>query len=411
LDGHSTARLAPVGSASRLEAIDVLRGFALLGILIMNIRSMSMITAAYFFPTAYGDLTGVNLIVWWAGDLLANRKFMTIFSLLFGAGILLQSERAQAAGRSFAWMHYRRMFWLLLIGLVHAYLFWDGDILVTYALCGLVLYPARKLRPRALIIIGLVILAIGSGLMLMSGLTAPYWGERELAEFEATWQPSPEKVQAEIEAMTGNWLGEVRHRFPKVVEMHLFVIPFHMLWRGLGGMFLGMALFKMGLLQELPRRTLRLWLILAVVVGLPLTALGAVRQFQSGWDPVTAFFVDSQFGYWASLLVALGWIALVQLGLQRGWMPALRARLAAVGRTALSNYLLHTLVCTTIFNGRGFGFFGEVPRWGQVLVVVGVWILQLWLAPWWLARFRFGPMEWLWRSLSYWRLQPMRRSG
>lgn len=173
---HQT-RLAPVPPTSPLDTLDVLCGFALLVILVMNIRTFAMISATYFFPTAYGDLTGANLLVWWAGDLLASRKFMTIFSLLFGAGIVLQSGKAEAAGRSFRGLNFRRMFWLLLIGLAHAYLLWDGDTLVTYAVAGLFLYPARRLRPRTLIVLGLVILAVGGALSLLGGWSAGYWGE------------------------------------------------------------------------------------------------------------------------------------------------------------------------------------------------------------------------------------------
>jgi len=170
-----------------------------------------------------------------------------------------------------------------------------------------------------------------------------------------------------------------------------------------------MALYKWKLLSGGLRRTHIVWMVLGVFVGLPVSAWGAWRQFASGWEPISAFLVDSQFGYWASLLVALGWAGLVFVFIERRWLLGLQTRLAAIGRTALSNYLLQTLLCTTLFYGRGFGIFGEVSRIGQMGVVLAVWVLQLWLAPWWLKRFRFGPAEWLWRSLTYWQRQPMRR--
>ena len=127
----------PVAPGERIRSLDVLRGFAVLGILIMNVQSFSMPGAAYLNPTAWGDLTGINLAVWLAGHVLADQKFLTLFSILFGAGVCLFAERAEArSGRSAA-VHYRRMFWLLVFGLAHAYFLWVGDILVPYALCGL----------------------------------------------------------------------------------------------------------------------------------------------------------------------------------------------------------------------------------------------------------------------------------
>ena len=402
-------KLKPLEPNQRIESLDVLRGFALLGILVMNIKTFAMIGAAYFFPTSFGDLTGANLFVWWTADLLANRKFMTIFSFLFGAGVVLQGARSEGANQSFAGMYYRRLFWLLLMGLAHAYLLWEGDILVTYALCGVLLYPLRKVRPGRLVALGLVILAVGSALSLAGGLTEHLWETEQLEEFRADWQPSPEVVEAELAAKRGSWLAEIRFRFPHVLEFHLVVIPWYLFWRGLGVMLLGMALFKWGVLQGRRPGLNYLWIVLGVLVGLPLTALGAFRQFASGWDPVPAFMLDSQFGYWASLPVALGWVGLVHLCLEKGWLRGLAGRLAAIGRTALSNYLLQTILCTTLFYGRGFGLFGSVSRIGQMGVVVGVWFVQLWLAPWWLARFQYGPVEWLWRSLSYWQRQAMRR--
>jgi uncharacterized protein len=145
----------PIRPSQRIVALDALRGFAILGILIMNIQSFAMIEAAYFNPTAYGDLTGLNKWVWILSHMLADQKFMTIFSMLFGAGIILFTTRAEAKGRSALKLHYRRTFWLLVIGLLHAYLLWTGDILVPYALCALVVVLFRKWSPTMLAIVGL----------------------------------------------------------------------------------------------------------------------------------------------------------------------------------------------------------------------------------------------------------------
>lgn len=401
------SRMLPVAETDRIVAIDVLRGFALLGILIMNIQSFAMIEAAYFFPTSFGDLTGANLGVWWLSDLLANRKFMTLFSLLFGAGVLLQTQRADAEGRSFRGIYYRRIFWLWIFGLIHSYIFWVGDILVTYAVAAVFLYPMRKIGPGKLLTIALIVLAVGSGLSVMSGLTAESWDTN--GEFAGDWFPSEHDIDEELTAMRGSWLDEIRHRAPNTLELHIWVIPFHLFWRGLGVMLMGMALYKWGLLAAGRRRAFNMWMVLGLLVGLPLTAYGAWRSFASDWEPVSAFFLDAQFGYWGSLLIALGWAGLVFTVINRGWLAGLQRRLAAVGRTAFSNYLLQTLICTTLFYGRGFGLFGSVSRVGQLGIVVAIWVLQLWLAPLWLKRFRYGPMEWLWRTLAYLKRPVMRR--
>src|SRR5262245_47254167 len=172
---------APVEEASRIAPNDVLRGFALLGILVMNIQSFSMIDVAYINPTAYGDLTGANYWVWVLCHVFADLKFMSIFSMLFGAGILLMTERVEARGGRAAPLHYRRMAWLVLFGLLHSFLLWTGDILYTYGLCGMVVYLFRKRSSRTLIAAGLLALAVGSALSLGVG-----WWLRTLPEEEAT---------------------------------------------------------------------------------------------------------------------------------------------------------------------------------------------------------------------------------
>ena len=150
----------PVAETTRIDAIDVLRGVALLGILLMNVQSFAMPQAAYFNPTAYGDLEGADLYVWVAGRMLADQKFMTIFSMLFGAGIVLMAGRAEARGDARR-VHYRRMGWLLVIGLLHAHLLWPGDVLFLYAVCGMLVYPLRWQPPGRL-------LALGAGLLAVS---------------------------------------------------------------------------------------------------------------------------------------------------------------------------------------------------------------------------------------------------
>ena len=167
-------------------------------------------------------------------------------------------------------------------------------------------------------------------------------------------------------------------------------------------MLVGMALFRLGLFNgTCSRRTYGMLVAAAVFVGIPVTLYGTWRDFASGWDFVYSFFYGMQINYWASLPVAFGWVGAVMLA------PRFAA-LAAAGRMAFSNYILQTLICTLIFYGTGLGLMGNVERTGQFAIVAGVCTLELALSTWWLRRFRFGPLEWLWRSLTYWEIEPLR---
>ena len=176
-------------------------------------------------------------------------------------------------------------------------------------------------------------------------------------------------------------------------------------------MLIGMALFKIGVFSA--AHSPRFYFALALAgfgLGLPAIAYETHLHFIHDWEPVRSFFYISQINYWASFLVALGWTGLVMLACQAGAALApLTGRLAAVGQMAFTNYLSHTIICTTIFYGHGLGLYGKVERWQQALIVLGVWAFQLIVSPIWLRHFRFGPAEWLWRTLTYWKLQPMRR--
>src|SRR5580698_1598737 len=182
----------PVAEKERIVSIDVLRGFALLGILPMNIQYFSMIAAAYLTPTAYWDLTGANYWVWLLSHVLADQKFMTIFSMLFGAGILLMTSRIEASGKPSAALHYRRMGWLILFGLAHAYLLWSGDILVAYGMCGLLVYLFRKLQPRTLLVLGLLTISVASASLASYGAWSRHWSPAQLQiAREQLWMPTP----------------------------------------------------------------------------------------------------------------------------------------------------------------------------------------------------------------------------
>ncbi len=407
-----TARPAPVAESQRIASLDVLRGFAVLGILAMNIGAFSMTSAAYFNPTAYGDLSGLNGWVWRLTYVLADLKFMAIFSMLFGAGIVLMTERVESRGQPARGLHYRRMAWLIVFGLLHAHLLWYGDILYWYGMCGLVIYLFRKLRPGWLITWGLVSLGITSLIMLGAGASMPQWPPEAVERTMAQLAPPAEVTAREVATYQGGWLEQMDHRVPKSLEMQTSTFLAWAAWRVSGLMLLGMGLFKLGLFSaRRSRGTYWGLLAAAALLGIPTIVYGMQRIFATGWDPTYFFFFGFQYNYWASILVSLGWVGVVMLVCLAPGLERLTRPFAAVGQMAFSNYILQTLICTTIFYGHGFGLFGQVDRVTQAGIVVAIWAFQLAVSPLWLRHFRFGPLEWLWRSLVYLQRQPFRRAA
>lgn len=401
----------PVTAKERIISLDLLRGVALLGILPMNIQAFSMIAAAYMNPTAYGDFHGANYWVWYFCHLLADEKFMTIFSMLFGAGIFLMTSHVEAAGRKPAPLHYRRMGWLILFGLMHSYLLWYGDILVCYGLCGMLAYCYRKMSPRKLIVHGLVFIAVASILFVWMSWALPKMPVAK-TEFmrQGIWEPTPAMKAHELAAYRSGWLGEMGQRVNDSLTDEVSGFIYLAFWRVEGCMLIGMALFKLGVFSAKGAAKLYWTFIAAAVfVGFPVIMYGVHHDIAAGWEFRQAFFIGNQYNYWASMLVSLGWIGVTMLVYQAPTLRLFTKPVAAVGRMAFSNYIFDTVVCTTIFYGFGFGMFGKVSRVTQIEIVVAIWIAQLILSSIWMRYFQFGPLEWLWRSLTYWKRQPFRK--
>jgi uncharacterized protein len=406
---QSNSIMQPTLVTERIISLDVLRGFAILGILIMNIQSFSMIEAAYINPSAYGDLTGLNKLVWMLSHIFADQKFLSIFSILFGAGILLIVSKAESSSKSAAGFHYRRIFWLFIIGLLHAYIFWHGDILVTYSICALIAFLFIKKSPKTLFIWGLIIFSIASLIYILSGFSMAFWPPESMAETMKSWRPSTEMIQKELAAFRGSWSEQMVFRLPASIKFQTFIFLFYTGWRAGGLMLLGMALFKWDILSAKKSKKFYINLILlGVFIGFPLIIWGINSNFNSGWTLQYSMFLGWQFNYWGSLFVALAYIGVIMMIYKLNWIKGVTSKMALIGRTALSNYLLQTLICTFIFYGHGLKYFGKVERGGQIIIVLAVWFLQVFITYIWMRYFRFGPIEWIWRSLSYWKIQPMR---
>ncbi len=392
----------PVAASDRIHALDALRGFAVLGILVMNIQSFSMPDPAYFNPTAYGDFTGINRLVWLVSHLFADLKFMAIFSMLFGAGVVLLTSRLEARGARSGRIHYRRMLGLLLFGVVHAYGLWTGDILVWYAMTGMLIFPLRRLRPGVLLVIGIVLLLLGTALYGFFQWSLPHWPAEAQQGSLSYWEPPQELVEHRLEVYRSGWLEQMSLRVPDALVLHTFVYAIWAFWRIGGLMLLGMGLMKLGVFSaERSPRFYRNLLIVGLIPGMTLTSLGVWQYFRHDFSAEYSMFGGTLLNYWGSLGTALAWVAAVML-ICRTW-PAggFVRRLAPVGRMAFTCYILQTVICTTLFFGHGFGLYGRVPRWGQLLIVCAIWAVLIPLANLWLARYRYGPLEWLWRRMTY----------
>jgi uncharacterized protein len=402
--------LTPVSAGERIEALDVMRGFALLGILAMNIRAMAAPYGAYVYPYALFEYEGASRVAYAFTTVVFDLKMMGLFSMLFGAGVLLYAAKPTASGRPPRALWLRRMFWLLAIGLVHAYLVWDGDILVPYSLCGvLLLWWVRRLPAWGLLALSLVLLGVGAAASAGEGLAWESMPESDRAKSLELWMPTPEQSQTQVDGMLGGYFDVVRHRAPSVLMGQTFSFLFFFFWRCGGMMLLGMALYKWGFLDG--RRPESVYVTtagLGLAAGLVLAYHG-LRELERVRFATPARSVPDLWNYTGAVLASVGYAALLVLLVKHSAAPNLRRALAAVGQMALTNYLLQSVLASVLFLGWGFGLAGRLDYADQLVIVAGLWLFQLVVSPIWLARFRFGPAEWLWRSLSYWRLQPMRR--
>jgi uncharacterized protein len=426
--------VAPVADRERIAALDTLRGVAVLGILLMNIIDFGLPGAAEINPTAVGDATGANVACWLVNQIFFEGKMRTIFSMLFGAGAFLLVSRAvkRGAGIEAADVFSRRNLWLMAFGMLHAYVLWLGDILFFYGAVGLMLFPFRKLPAWGLVTAGGVLLALAIPGPLLDNLSTRQLKEKaeaaeaaakagrplttEQAEARKAWEkkkeglyPSEKVIAKEIADHRADYGTMFWQRASQVARFESKFFYQIIFFDVAGMMLIGMGLMKWGVLSgERDDRFYRRLAWWGYGIGLPLNTAIGIYGIVIHFDPVEflgVFFVCYQVG---RLSVALGHIAVVMLLCRHQALPRLRRPLAAVGRMALSNYLLETVVCTVLFFGWGFGLYGALERYQLLGVVFLVWAFQLLVSPLWLRYFRFGPAEWVWRALTYWRLPPLR---
>ena len=398
--------------AARMTSMDFLRGIAVMGILVANLPSFAL-PSAYFAPLASGGSTGANLWVWFATYVLIEGKMRGLFSVLFGASMLLVVERARAGGQNAAAVHYRRMATLFVIGALHLYLLWSGDILNHYAMVGAIAFLFIRLPVRWLLICVGVLLALEVTFETMAAMSYFDSIARDTPERIATWNdfasafgvPSSVELSEHVAAMRGGFIEGNRYRWQHEVSPLLGMMQIGM--QTLSAMLLGMAGYRSGFLTGKWRRErYRRWALVCLGITIPIYVALAINTVAHGFSGPWVFFDTIPAAELPRSVMVIGYASLlIMLMRPGGWLTT---RIAAVGRVAFTNYLGTTLMMTFIFSGWGLGQYGHWSRAQLYLLVPVAWAIMLvWSKPW-LDTYRYGPLEWVWRSLARLKLQPMR---
>lgn len=420
----NTITVDSVKTNERIKSLDVMRGIVLLGILLMNINGFGLANA-YGDPTVAGGSEGLNLYTWITANLFFEGTMRGLFSLLFGVGMFILIKRSQdrEAGITGPDIYFRRLMWLLFFGLVHGYLLlWTGEILYDYALMGFLVYSFKNMAPKKLILIALFLVSIGtlwnfvdyrSTIKLTENVTLAEGRKTAglpLSEDQQgaldTWskiekKKSPSFIKEYNEKMRSGYFTVVKHLAPKNMESDTIWFYKWDVWDILSMMLIGIAFFKLNILTA--KRSYKFYGLMmaagyAVGLGINYYELQTVLK---GNFSLLAFSKSEVTYYLGRLAVSIGHIGAIMLLVKAPVLMWLKRRLAAVGQMALTNYIMHSIICMIVFTGVGFGLFGKLQRYELLYVVFSIWIFQLIVSPVWLKYFEFGPLEWLWRRLSY----------
>ncbi|AUC80004.1 hypothetical protein CW736_11780 [Nonlabens sp. MB-3u-79] len=423
---------SPLKPSDRIQSLDIMRGIVLLGILLMNINGMGL-AGSYGDPTVSGGATGWNLTTWITTELFFSGTMRALFSLLFGVGMFIFLDRLEKkkAGINAANIYFRRLLWLLVFGLIHGYLLlWTGDILYDYALMGFIVFSFRKLPPIKLTLVALLLFSIGAlwsyadykndikfveDLELvknykLEGTTVSKelqgvdmkWEKRE-------WKRSPEGIAEYNANMRKGYLDVVAFLAPENQRTDTMNPYRFQLWDVLSMMLLGIALFKWKVLSaEKSYKFYGIITLLGYLIGLSVNYYEIQSIMESNFSPLN--FSKSYITYdLGRVPVAIGHVGAIMLFCKLPVLKWLKSSLAAVGKMALTNYIMHSVFAMFIFTGAGFGLFGTFQRFELLYIVFGIWIFQLFLSPIWLKYYQYGPLEWMWRNLSYLKKHPFKK--
>jgi uncharacterized protein len=427
---------APVARSHRITSLDVLRGFALLGILLTNINHfasperMHDMPIGMLKPAFTGWHVQLDLIIICLKWVFVEGKMRALFAVLFGAGCILLTSRIEdgvAPNRS-ADIWLRRNMWLALFGIIHGVLIWEGDILFTYALCGLLfLYPFRRVSAQRLILSGISIwLALGSAtIIMMTNMPAVLHADHDLAvarkaasdhraltadqhemlvKSDRRWSEYAVRARKEVASSYDPYVSQAYDHAKNVFSEQWFVIL-----DVIGPMLLGMGLLKSGFLSgRLPVKTYAIIAICGYAFAIPVTLIG-VGAYRAADFSIASFLFWLGLPYTVVALAAmLANASALLIIIKKEWLRPMTRALGAVGRTAFSNYIGTSLLCQWLFRWGPFHLYGQLEFYQQLYVVALVWAVNIVASLVWLRFFAFGPLEWLWRSLTYWRLQPLR---
>lgn len=432
---HSTQPLGPVSLSERINSLDVLRGVALFGILLMNIAGFGLVFGAYADPTVMGGDTGWNLRVWVMNNMFFEGTMRAMFSMLFGVGMVLMTSRMEERGGGIevADIYYRRTIWLIIFGIIHAYLIlWAGEILFAYGLFGLFLFPFRKTAPKKLIIAVIILTFCGVALngyqynkhmgnyekFLQAEKYAPTDSIPEsIKEGKEAWQgmvkemkPDEKKKQKDVAAMHQSYFDLVLH-LATINRMVQTVFNYdYNPWDVLPMMLLGIALYRLKVITaELSYRAYLIMILFGYGIGLSINYVETITVLNDHFSVPSMLKAGLTYPF-GRIAMAMGHIGVVMIFCKSNFLVFLKKGMAAVGKMALTNYITHSVTCAIIFTGVGFSMYGKMQRYELYYVVVSIWLFQLIVSPIWLSYFRFGPLEWLWRSLTYQKMQPFRKT-
>lgn len=398
----SKNQLNPISSLERIEILDVLRGLAVCGILIGNMQWFSGYGMVPHTLAEQNPL--IDRITNFLVHFLVEGKFYSIFSFLFGFGFALQIARAEERGDTTASLFKRRLFWLLIIGLLHAYLLWAGDILSIYALMGFLLILFRKKTTESLLKWALILMVIPILTYLLLYILFIAFAPPEIASTIDTAQTNSWNNAVKIVPQGGYLQIVTEYNLNYIVGRYMGLILQMRLPKILAMFLLGFYAYRRGYFQNLSNHQpfIRRVLVYGIILGLLGNIAFAVLAGQEAVIPPSPAGIVGVICYAFGVpALALGIIALVATLWQKEAWQRLLTFLAPVGRMALTNYLLQTIICVFIFYGYGFGQFAKVGATTATLIALAIFLFQILLSTLWLKYFNYGPMEWIWRQLTY----------
>jgi uncharacterized protein len=434
---ESASLIQPVQPTERIHVLDAIRGFALLGILLMNIPYFAFPEETVANLNIRNEYSGLNYYAWWLVNMFFEGSMRGLFSMMFGAGMILLTTRLSNNSMidSAAEIYYRRLIWLLLFGLIDAYIIlWPGDILYSYAICGLFLFPFRSMKPRHLFIVAGILMVLFTfkntyqrGGPVRNKIAAEAILKKKLPPGKMTleqketvekWKAFQEnqKLENKKKAVTQavrKTKGTYATLFSHYAEVNTFLEANEFYENGfldcLIFMIIGIAFYKLQILTG--ERNVRVYFFMALigyVIALPLIYYKLNIVLQAKFDVIKSLEKSSLFTYEIRrLALTIGHLGTLLICYKSGLFRSIFNIWAKVGQMAFSNYLIQNISGALIFYGFGFNYFNQLDRYQLYLIVPCIWLVNILFSYTWLHYFRMGPFEWIWRSLTYWNIQPI----